>query len=258
MFSLPQEVHRDKKGILEYLARMIIEGTLKTDTILPNELSLANHFGVSRTMFRDILRSLEGKGLIERKTNSGTRVLNIHSWNLLDRDVLNWFHGILTQSRFLLSLLELRLIIEPQAAALAAIRANDAELQLIRDIFLRMMDPQDSSSNPILDVEADIDFHKAILTASGNLFVSQVGGATQAVLQHTIYLSNKADIDHRASYEYHRRVLAAIENRDAKGAYVAMGRVLRNTISNLGLQVTGVILSDNENALKTPFFRECL
>ena len=63
MFSLPQEVHRDKKGILEYLARMIIEGTLKTDTILPNELSLANHFGVSRTMFRDILRSLEGKGL---------------------------------------------------------------------------------------------------------------------------------------------------------------------------------------------------
>jgi len=247
MFSLPEGVPLKKKNILEHLARMIIDGRLSTDAVLPNELALGTHFGVSRTMIRDVLRSLEGKGFILRKTNSGTRVRSIHSWNLLDKEVLDWSCGIFTQSRFLVSLLELRLIIEPQAAALAAIRANDTDLQLIRDNLLRMLTPEMASDGVMMDTEADIQFHKAIIKASGNLFVSQFGGAIQGALHHTIYLSNKVNIDHRASYECHQRVLACIENRNAKGAYVAMGRVLRNTISDLDLQVTGVILLDSDN-----------
>ena len=111
MFSLPESIAQNKNAIREHLARLIIEGTLKRDEILPNELALAKGFGVSRTMVRDVLRSLEEKGLIERKTNVGTRVRNIHSWNLLDKEVLEWSGGVLAESRFLLYLLELRLII---------------------------------------------------------------------------------------------------------------------------------------------------
>ncbi|TFG62074.1 MAG: FadR family transcriptional regulator [Nitrospirales bacterium] len=250
MLSLPQGVSLNKKNILEHLARMIIDGTLATDTVLPNELAIGAHFGVSRTMIRDVLRSLEEKGLIERKTNSGTRVRNINSWNLLDNEVLDWSCGSLTQSRFLVSILELRLIVEPQAAALAAIRANDTDLQLIRDNLLRMKNAEMSTNGSMAFTEADIEFHKAIIKASGNLFVAQFGGAVRAALHHTIYLSNKASVDHRDSYECHRRVLDSIENRNAKGAYAAMGRVLRNTISDLGLQVTGVILSDRDSVVQ--------
>ena len=250
MFSLPEPLKKNKNGIREHLARMIIEETIKHDAVFPNELDLAKGFGVSRTMVRDVLRSLEEKGLIERKTNVGTRVRSINSWNLLDAELLEWSCSILTQSRFLLSLLELRLIIEPQAAALAAIRANDRDLQLIRDNFSRMWDSEIGSNEVTLNTEADIDFHKAIIKASGNLFISQIGGAIQAALHHTIYLSNKANIDHLASLECHRQVLTSIENRDSAGAYAGMCSVLENTISDLGLQVNGVVLSDFNRSTK--------
>ena len=244
MLRLPQEIPVNKKNIIEHIARMIIEGTLKTDQVLPNEIALASLFGVSRTMIRDALRSLEEKGLIERKTNLGTRVRSIHSWNLLDSEVLDWSSKTLTQSRFLLSLLELRLIMEPQAAALAAIRANDSDLQDIRGSFARMASSDAGTAGVVLDTEADIEFHKAIIKASGNLFITQFGGAIRAALHHTIYLSNKSNIDHQKSHDCHRRVLEAIENRDSRAAYDGMCRVLKNTISDLKLQVTGVVLSD--------------
>lgn len=149
MFSLPHDRPINKINILEHLTQLIINGTLKTDDVLHNELAIGIHFGVSRTMIRDVLRTLEGKGLIERKTNTGTRVRSSHSWNLFDKEV--------------------------------------------------------------------------------------------------IYLSNKANIDHNESYKRHKRVLAAIENRSAMEAYAAMGCVLKNTISDRGLQVTEVILSDTDN-----------
>ena len=244
MYSLPNSEKKNKNSIREHLARLVIDGSLKQDEVLPNELALAKGFGVSRTMVRDVLRSLEEKGLIERKTNVGTRIRSIRSWNLLDTELLEWSSGILTQSRFLLSLMELRLIIEPQAACLAAIRANDIDLQLIRESFSRMWDSEVGTSKVTLNTEADIEFHKAIIKASGNLFLSQIGGAIQAALHHTIYLSNKANIDPAASLECHRRVLTSIENRNTEGAYMGMCCVLENTISDLGLQVNGVILSD--------------
>ena len=244
MLFLPAGTTVNKKNIIELIARKILEGKLKTNEVLPNEIDFSAQLGVSRTMIRDVLKSLEEKGLIERKTNVGTRVLSIHSWNLLDPEILQWSSGILTQSRFLLSLLELRLIVEPQAAALAAIRANDSDLMDIRGNFARMLDVETETGQITLNTEADIDFHRAIIKASGNLFLSQLGGAIQGALHHTIYLSNKANIDHRASLECHRRVLFAIENRNSEDAYAGMCCVLRNTINDLKLQVSGVILSD--------------
>ncbi|MCW8860278.1 MAG: FCD domain-containing protein [Deltaproteobacteria bacterium] len=241
---MPEGTITNKKNITEYLARQIIGGQLKYNEIIPNEIDFAAKFGVSRTMIRDVLKNLEMKGLIERKTNVGTRVRNIQSWNLLDEEVLNWSAGLLTQNRFLLSLLELRLIVEPQAAALAAVRANDSDLQLISENFAHMWNSGMPGNEVTLNTEADIAFHKAIIKASGNLFISQIGGAIQAALHHTIYLSNKANIDHKKSLDCHRRVLTAIENRNSEGAYAGMCCVLQNTIADIGLQSTGVILSD--------------
>lgn len=250
MLQLPDNLAVNKKNIIEFLAREIIGGTLKHNETLPNEIDFAANFGVSRTMIRDVLKILEMKGLLERKTHVGTRVRSIHSWNLLDKELLDWSCGILTGSRFLLSLMELRLIIEPQAAALAAVRANDKDLLQIRSNFTIMLDYEPDSGRPTLNTEADIEFHKSILKACGNLFLSQFGSAIQGALHHTIYLSNKIHIDHLASLECHRKVMEAIENRDPEGAYSAMYSVLNNAITDLDLQVSGVILSDCINDLQ--------
>ena len=251
MFSLPNEMPINKNNILEYLARLIIEGKIKTDEILPNEIALSEHFGVSRTMVRDILKTLESKGFIARKTNTGTRVMGIHSWNLLDEEVLDWSCGALTQSRFLLSLLELRLVIEPQAASLAALRANDDNLLELRNHYQRMADSlreqgEQSEGRVFLDNDADIEFHKTIMKASGNLFISQFGGTIRAALHHTIYLSNRATENVQNSLEAHKSVLEAIESRNSKQAYLRMANVLSNTICDLGLQTTGIILLDQQ------------
>jgi len=248
MFSLPAEIPVNKKNILEYLARLVIEGSLKADEILPNEIALSERFGVSRTMVRDILKTLENKGFIERKTNVGTRIMGIHSWNLLDEDVLGWSCGALTQSRFLLSLLELRLIIEPQAASLAAIRANDDDLHEIQRHYNRMADSivAVEGAETFMDSEADIDFHKAIMKASGNLFISQFGHTIRAALYHSIFLSNRAAAHIHQSLEAHKSVLEAIENRHSEHAYLRMAKVLSNTIRDLGLQTTGIILLNQQ------------
>jgi GntR family galactonate operon transcriptional repressor len=244
VLCLPENSAVNKKNIIEYLAREIISGTLEHNETIPNEIDFAANFGVSRTMIRDVLKSLEMKGLIERRTNVGTRVRSINSWNLLDPELIGWSSGLLTDSRFLLSLMELRLIIEPQAAALAAIRASDKNLIQIRGNFSRMLEYEPHSTSATLNTEADIDFHKSILKACGNLFLSQFGSAIQGALHHTIYLSNKIHLDHEASHGCHQRVLLAIENRDPEGAYRGMCTVLNNAISDLELQVSGVILSD--------------
>lgn len=243
MIVLPDNILVNKKNITEHLVRQILSGKIKHNEVLPNEIDFAGRLGVSRTMIRDVLKSLEGKGLIERKTNIGTRVRSIHSWNLLDQELLEWSRGILTQSRFLLSLMELRLIIEPQAAALAAVRANDDDLLKIRGNLARMGANLEQGKNDSLDTEADIDFHKSVIKACGNLFLSQFGGAIQGALHHTIYLSNKIHINHTNSLECHKRVFEAIENRDPQKAYAAMCRVLNNAITDLDLKISGVIIS---------------
>ena len=140
--------------------------------------------------------------------------------------------------------MELRLIIEPQAAALAAVRANDDDILKIRDNFSRMGPVRGDSERPVINTDADIDFHKSIIKACGNLFLSQFGGAIQSALHHTIYLSNKIHINHNTSLECHRRVIVAIENRDPQRAYAAMCCVLNNAITDLDLKISGVILSD--------------
>ncbi len=237
---MSETMTRTKHILRDRLARQIVEGALKPNDILPNELALAREYGVSRTTIRDVLRSLEEKGLLERKTYVGTRVRSIHSWNLLDDEVLNWSCGVMSQRRFFSSLMELRMIIEPQAAALAAIRANDADLQAIQDSFNWM-----NIDDQRIDPKGDVAFHQGIIKASGNMFVAQFGGAIRAALYHTIFLSGKEAINQPGSIENHRQVVNAIENRDARSAYAIMTRILNMTVSDLGLPPSEIITAEN-------------
>lgn len=134
-------------------------------------------------------------------------------------------------------------IIEPQAAALAAIRANDGNLMQIRASFSRLLEHEPDTGRPTLNNEADIEFHKSILKACGNLFLAQFGSAIQGALHHTIYLSKKIHMDHKSSYECHGDILTGIENRNPELAYRGMCSVLSLAIADLKLKIPSVILS---------------
>jgi DNA-binding FadR family transcriptional regulator len=106
--------------------------------VLPNEANFSARLRVSRTALREAIKVLAAKGLVESRPKTGTRVRPRADWNLLDPDVLAWQFAAGPFTRFIEDLFELRQMIEPQAAAIAARRAGPAEMERIEEAYLGM------------------------------------------------------------------------------------------------------------------------
>jgi GntR family galactonate operon transcriptional repressor len=125
---------------------------------------LEDELGVSRTVLRESLKVLTAKGLVDARQKRGTYVQDRSRWNLLDADVLRW-QAAQPTPQLLTQLAEVRSIIEPAAAALAARRHDDADIARLEDA-IAAMDDQHSTANHA--AEADIAFHAALLQATHN------------------------------------------------------------------------------------------
>src|SRR4051794_15555511 len=113
------------RTVLTTLGREIAQDQIPAGTALPPEPDLEARFGVGRGVVREAIKTLAAKGLVSVRPRHGTHVLPRHEWSLLDRDVLSWLVGEAEPDReLLLSIQEVRSIIEPAAAALAATRAT--------------------------------------------------------------------------------------------------------------------------------------
>ena len=110
------------------LGRRIVSGRYRPGDTLPIEPKIQQEFGVSRTAVREAVRLLAAKGLIASRPKVGTRVRPMAEWNMLDSDVLRWKIDQNPSEDFINALFEMREIIEPAAASLAAERASEAEL----------------------------------------------------------------------------------------------------------------------------------
>src|SRR4029079_5767613 len=106
--------------VVEELGIRIVRGILKPNEAFPHEADLGREFGGSRSVIREAVKSLAAKGLIESRTRTGIRVLAPMHWNLLDVEVLAWRYSVMPQAQFYIELFEIRQMIEPEAAALAA------------------------------------------------------------------------------------------------------------------------------------------
>ena len=155
-------------GMLDSLGRAIVTGVYDNQPF-PTEAELAQQYDVSRSVVREAVKMLTAKGLLSARPRQGTVVQPSSSWNLFGPDVLNW----LLERKFSLNLLrqftELRLAVEPAAAALAAQRGDREHLQTIAAAFHRMEAAERGEDDPLM---ADIAFHISILRASGNPFSS--------------------------------------------------------------------------------------
>src|SRR5205807_5095145 len=120
----PLGQHRTMHGrVVEWIGLRIVSGEFADGSQLPNEAELAARLNVSRGGVREAVKALAAKGLVEPRPRLGTRVLPRPEWNLMDREVISW-HGGVGATEFLNDLLELRLMVEPGTAALAAERAS--------------------------------------------------------------------------------------------------------------------------------------
>jgi DNA-binding FadR family transcriptional regulator len=217
-------------AIAQEIGRAIASGQLRPGHVLDGEVEASLTRKVSRTAYREALRILSAKGLIRSRTRTGTRVSPIAEWRLLDPDVLAWMFSGTPSPDVIHGLFELRTIVEPAAAALAAERRNRSHLQIMRNAL-------DDMARHTLSApegrEADQSFHAALLASTGNPFViSLTNGVTAAVDALTVFKLRLAKID-RDPVPDHVRVYTAIAAKDANEACEAMTRLIKLAVLDM-------------------------
>ncbi len=233
------------------LGRRIVGGKYLPGDALPSEADLSAELEVSRTVVREALKVLAAKGLIRSRPRVGPVVQPRHVWERLDSDVLAWS----TQDReqlqvFLNQLTEVRRIVEPDAARLAAMRATPDELEQIAATFAAM---EDTVADPNAFMTQDVIFHEAIIRASHNdlllgLLVTLRMGmvASRQVTTGTLRQGTPETAHAREiALQLHRAVLDALRERNGQRAHEAMVHLLSTVHEAIG------IVLDHERAVDT-------
>jgi len=206
-------------AIAHKLGVAILSGEFAPGDILSGEVAFSEALDVSRSAYREAVQVLTAKGLVESRPKTGTRVLPRSRWNLLDPDVLAWAFAGQPDLAFIRSLFELRAIIEPAAAALAAERRDRDDLKAMKDALTGM-----SRHTLATDAgrAADRDFHDAILRATRNDALIVLSASMGAAVTWTTQFKQRARALPRSPIPDHRRVLDAIAAGDAAAASAAM------------------------------------
>lgn len=191
---------------------------------LPNEKALAEELGVSRSTVRSAVRDLVGQGVLEIKIGRGTYVAE-QSTIFSDFGFSQLQHIQLK----LRDLYELRLMLEPQMAYYAAIRATDEEIRAILDLGSKIQHHQQHKLEDKDDSEGNRLFHIAISRAAHNEF-----GARLAEILNDALVTAFSGTDYQQRIEDfgidHQLIMDYLENRDADGVKLAMNLHLKNSI----------------------------
>jgi len=217
-------------SIARELGLSIVSGRLRPGHVLAGEIEASEKRQVSRTAYREAIRILCAKGLIHSRPRTGTRVSQISDWHLLDPDVLAWLFSGDPKPEVIHGVFELRTIVEPAAAALAATRRSQAHLTDMR----RALDAMSLHTlNKVEGREADKAFHAALLAATANPFViSLTNGVTAAVNSLTLFKQRLAKIT-RDPVPDHVRVYDAIAAKDSDAAREAMVKLIRLAVLDM-------------------------
>jgi DNA-binding FadR family transcriptional regulator len=179
-------------------------------------------------MLREVTKTLAAKGMITTKTRVGTHVLPPEYWNWFDSDVLSWRAHLGLDLDFVGELTELRRAVEPMAAALAARRRTAAHLKEIREALSAM-----SAAGPDRRAfaDADLDFHVAVATASGNSLFRSFASVIETALGAYFSLSTPIqESDMSEIIARHKAIANAIEGKDPDAAEHAMIAVIDDGI----------------------------
>lgn len=215
------------------IGQRIMSGEWATGDTLPTEADLSRELSVSRASLREAIKILAGKGLIRSTPRRGTVVQPREAWNRLDPDVLVWqaFDG--PTPDFVRDLFELRRMIEPETAAIAAARASEAGRAAIGEAFRAMETAPDVGAS----IEADLAFHRAIVMATGNELLVSFSPAIEASLSVSFRVSRADHMMQDHVVPMHRAVCEPILAKDAAGARAAMHTLLDRSERDANLAV---------------------
>ena len=211
--------------LIESLAIAIVDGSFAPGTKLPRESELIEMYGASRTTVREVIKVLEAKGLVETRQRVGTTVQQPSRWNIFDGDVLAWLDATKMSGLLFEHLVEVRQIIEPAAARLAAGRATWREIGALSEALAAMERAGEGTGSY---GDADVAFHIAVFAASQNA-VLQRFAALVADFLRLAFRAMHAKItpeDVRDDIADHKRVLEAIHAGDGAAAEDAMRTVI--------------------------------
>jgi GntR family transcriptional repressor for pyruvate dehydrogenase complex len=202
--------------IVQQIEESILKGELSEGSQLPPERDLAKQFGVSRTAVREAIKALQEKGLVDAFPGRGTFVTNGTSNSMrrsLDRIIKSgdrdgWAY-----------LVEVREILEPEIAALAAIRADDQDLAAMREA-LDVMDSAGRDSDAF--IEADLDFHLALAEAAANPIVLSLIDSIVGLLREQRLRIFRIGGGPECGQYHHKHILEAIQRHDPQEARAAM------------------------------------
>lgn len=203
---------RNKKDLVQQAVSEIEDwirsGKYANMELLPSEGDISIKLGVSRATARDAIRVLEVRGFLERIHGVGVKV-NDRSMevaisflaDMIDRNGVSFDE-----------LLEVRRLIEPKAAALAAINASEEELKIMEECVL-VMESEDNSSNKYH--ESDYGFHEALARASGNRLLATIVSSYSPLLIHQIHEANEKNLLPESTQHFHRKIYEAILEKDS-------------------------------------------
>jgi GntR family transcriptional regulator, galactonate operon transcriptional repressor len=214
---------------VETIGSRIVRGRYAPGSSLPPE-ELEQEFGISKTVLREALRVLAAKGLVDARQKRGTVVRPRSSWSLLDADLLRWQGGE-PDAAFLDNLAEVRGIVEPAGARLAATRRDDNDLDAMRAALQAMAEA--GTDDVAAVVEADLAFHRALLDAAHNELLSRMEVVIEAGLRARDVLV------HGGEYwpdpvPVHRAILEAIEAGKGSAAAAAVDTLLEQASADAG------------------------
>jgi len=215
--------------IVDELGRRIVAGDFAPGSVLPTEGDYSARLSVSRTSFREAIKMLAGKGLVESRPKTGTRVRQRSEWNMLDPDVTSWAFQTGPDRDYARAFFEFRGIIEPAGAALAARRRREPDLVRMREALEGM-----AAAGSLEDwIGPDLSFHKAILVASRNELLISLGLLLEPALTRSFAIANVSRAKREGSLPLHRAVYEAIEQEAPETARAAMTYLLDEALVDL-------------------------
>ena len=193
----------------------IVTGVHAIGATLPGEIEIAAQHGVSRSVIREALRVLGAKGLIESRPKTGTRVRDRAHWNLLDPELLGWMFEGAPQRKFVENLFQLRMIVEPAAAEIAATDRTAHQLSRMGHCLELMAEHGLSTA---VGQTADQQFHVIMLEATHNELLINLSATIAAAVRWTTFFKYRASRHPRNGLPEHRILFEAIANADPAAA----------------------------------------
>ena len=187
--------------------------------MLPRETDLSAENRMSRQAVREALKVLAAKGLISTRRRAGSVVTSRHHWNIFDPDVVSWHESDAFVGSMAGPLTDLRQIIEPRAAAMAAVNALDADISAIATALSSLEGRKDNLEER---AAADAAFHAAIMAASGNTLLARIAVLLSPAIEVSVRLQDEVRPKDESSDTGHAAILNAIEARSPDRAATIM------------------------------------